>query len=318
MPQHFHVFNGDADGICSMVQLYRANPNLNATIITGRKRNINLLKDLNVNTNDELTVLDISMRSNADDVARLLQAGAKIFYADHHHPGNIPDHPNLVAHIDTSSETCTAVIVDDLLKGKYRAWAVTAAFGDNFHQLALLKADAYDFPIDDLKELGTLLNYNGYGASIEDLHFHPADLYREVRDFDTPMQFLAENPAPYLKLREGFSNDIELAMNAKTIDQTEKTLVIELADCASSRRVSGVYGNQLAQETPERAHAILTKKDNDAYVVSVRAPLTQRENADTLCLQFETGGGRSAAAGINHLPENELSRFVRLFRETYS
>ena len=132
------------------------------------------------------------------------------------------------------------------------------------------------------------------------------------------MQFLAENPAPYLKLREGFSNDIEQAKNAKTIDKTEKTLVIELSDCASSRRVSGVYGNQLAQETPERAHAILTKKDNDAYVVSVRAPLTQRENADTLCLQFETGGGRSAAAGINHLPENELSRFVRLFRETYS
>jgi hypothetical protein len=32
-----------------------------------------------------------------------------------------------------------------------------------------------------------------------------------------------------------------------------------------------------------------------------------------LCSQFDSGGGRKGAAGINHLPESELGRFVALF-----
>ena len=32
-----------------------------------------------------------------------------------------------------------------------------------------------------------------------------------------------------------------------------------------------------------------------------------------LCRQFESGGGRKAAAGINHLPEADYERFVAAF-----
>ena len=39
---NFDVFNGDADGIISLVQLRLASP-LNSTLITGYKRDINLL-----------------------------------------------------------------------------------------------------------------------------------------------------------------------------------------------------------------------------------------------------------------------------------
>ena len=48
-----------------------------------------------------------------------------------------------------------------------------------------------------------------------------------------------------------------------------------------------------------------------------RAPKQRREGADTLCLQFATGGGRAGAAGINHLAEADLDRFVEAFRSTF-
>ena len=314
---NFHVFNGDADGICSMVQLYLANPQPDAVIVTGRKRDINLLNRVNVSSSDNVVVLDISMRSNMSDLVRILDSGAQVFYADHHNAGDIPNHKNLLARIDTSPEMCTAILVDNHIKGLYRAWAVTAAFGDNFPKLAREKAEGRNLPLESLERLGILLNYNGYGASVEDLHFDPADLYKELRDFDTPMKFLEAKPEIYAKLDNGYETDMQNAQSAKVVDETESGLVLELPDTASSRRVSGVYGNELAQQFPQRAHVILTKKSCENYLVSVRAPLSDRTGADTLCLQFETGGGRSAAAGINHLPAENLDTFITAFKKSF-
>jgi hypothetical protein len=36
-----------------------------------------------------------------------------------------------------------------------------------------------------------------------------------------------------------------------------------------------------------------------------------------LCEQFASGGGREAAGGINFLPQADLERFVKAFRQTY-
>ncbi len=312
----YDVFNGDADGIVSLVQLRRADPRPNAKLVTGRKRDIELLARVPARAGDRVTVLDVSMRSNAADLDRILKDGASVFYADHHNAGDIPEHKGLQARIDTSPEMCTAMIIDAYLGGAFRAWAVTAAFGDNFPVLATRKADGLDLPLETLERLGILINYNGYGASVDDLHFHPADLYKHLADFDTPMDFLSGGKEIFEKLDGGYRADMAAAAAAKVISQSETGLVLELDDCASSRRVSGVYGNELAQEHPDRAHAILTRNDG-SYVVSVRAPLSRRTGADTLCLQFETGGGRSAAAGINQLPESDVDRFVEAFQSAF-
>jgi len=53
------------------------------------------------------------------------------------------------------------------------------------------------------------------------------------------------------------------------------------------------------------------------YLVSIRAPLNNRVGADEVCRQFDTGGGRAAAAGINCLPTSELSRFVDALAARY-
>ncbi|EKO3612062.1 DHH family phosphoesterase, partial [Vibrio metschnikovii] len=77
---HYDVFNGDADGIIALLQLRLAEP-IESQLVTGVKRDIQLLKKLTVNPGDSLTVLDISMAKNAFDLQRLLSEGASVFYA---------------------------------------------------------------------------------------------------------------------------------------------------------------------------------------------------------------------------------------------
>ncbi len=311
----YDVFNGDADGIISLVQLRLAEPR-DAKLVTGRKRDIKLLSRVDVKAGDHVTVLDISMRSNAEDLQRILAGNASVFYVDHHNAGDIPKHPNLNAVIDTSPEMCTAMLINEVLDGEYLPWAVTAAYGDNFPALAKRKAVGLNLPMNKLARLGMLVNYNGYGGSVADLHIHPADLYRALIPFKTPMAFLEENSEVYQRLDQGYETDLSQAQQAREIDKSDSGLVITLPDAAGSRRISGVFGNQLAQDNPNRAHAILTEQ-KDGFLVSIRAPISKREGADTLALQFETGGGRSAAAGINHLRESELDRFIEAFRAAF-
>ena len=133
--QFYDIFNGDADGICALQQLRLEEPRA-AVLVTGVKRDVRLLERVNAAAGDELTVLDVSLRANAAELARLLGGGAHCRYFDHHAAGDIPQHPNLKAVIDTAPDTCTSLIVDGYLSGRQRPWAVVAAFGDNLAEPA--------------------------------------------------------------------------------------------------------------------------------------------------------------------------------------
>ncbi len=312
---NYDVFNGDADGIISLVQLRLSDPR-EAQLVTGRKRDINLLDRVSAKTGDRVTVLDISLRSNQKDLKRILDEGAAVLYFDHHNAGEGVDHPQLETHINTAGEICTAVLVDNYLNGAHRAWAVAASYGDNFPAMAERLAHGHDLPLEALKNLGEMANYNGYGATEADLHFHPADLYREMAGFATPMEFLSEKPGVIGKLNQGYADDFKMAEGSKTLTTDSSGEIRVLPDAAASRRISGMFGNQLAQENPDRAHAILTEQEG-GFLVSIRAPISTRSGADTLALQFETGGGRAAAAGINHLQTRDIDRFVEAFRKAF-
>jgi len=90
-----------------------------------------------------------------------------------------------------------------------------------------------------------------------------------------------------------------------------------LPDTHWARRVSGIYANDLVQQYPDRAHAMLTVRPAGGFLVSVRAPLNNKSGADELCRQFDTGGGRKAAAGINFLPEEQYDAFVQAFKTAF-
>ena len=313
------VFNGDADGICALLQLRLADP-IDANLVTGVKRDIQLLDKIKVLRGDHVTVLDISMEKNLPQLRHILDTGASVFYVDHHQPGEIPQHPALKAIIDTDPNVCTSLLVDRYLNGAYRAWAVTAAFGDNMNSSAVSVAKTLsisDEQLQQLQEIGICINYNGYGTSIEDLHFPPAELYRELSAYKSPFDFIADSQSAYEKLRSGYYQDMDSAQKTRP-EYSDKSVAVYLLPAATwARRVSGVFGNQLANQNPDRAHAVVYNREQGGYVVSVRAPLNNRTGADELCGKFPTGGGRRGAAGINHLLEDELENFVDAFKRQY-
>lgn len=318
--RHFDAFNGDADGICALIQLRRAEPK-ESVLVTGVKRDINLLKRVDAVSGDTVTALDVAFEKNSADAARILEAGASIFYADHHNPGDLPNHPALESHINTAPDTCTSLIIDRLLGGQYHAWAITAAFGDNLTDVAQNLADQSGFTAEQavvLKKLGVCINYNGYGASLDDLFYHPAELYQLMDAFDTPFDFIEALPEVFETLANGYDSDMASAASLAPIRETSTAATFMLPNEQWARRVSGVYGNDLANRSPSRAHAVITEKADDAYQVSVRAPLTNKSGADELVKQFPTGGGRKGAAGINALPKEQLDAFISAFEAQYS
>ena len=315
--QFYDIFNGDADGICALQQLRLEEPRA-TTLVTGVKRDVRLLDRVSAAAGDELTVLDISLKANAGGVARLLGAGARLRYFDHHAPGEIPRHANLKAFIDVAPDTCTSLIVDRYLNGRQRLWAVVAAFGDNLAGPAQRAAADLDLDAADLqrlRELGECINYNAYGETIDDLHYPPADLYETLRHYRDPRDFIEGEPV-FEVLKNALADDFDRARAIAPKMATENAALIILPDAAWSRRIHGLIANQLARRHPRRAHAVLVS-ESGRYTVSVRAPLDKPYGADALCSKFETGGGRQAAAGINRLSEADYARFVAEFTQAF-
>jgi hypothetical protein len=316
--KYIDVFNGDADGICALHQMRLSKP-VDSQLVTGVKRDISLLKKVQANAGDQLLVLDISLDKNRNELLPLLEQQVKVEYFDHHFSGEIPQNPGLTAHIDTDPNTCTSLLVNQHLNSQYLAWAVTAAFGDNLHTSARTAAQPLNLNQDQLAALellGTCINYNGYGASLDDLIFTPDALYNKIKPYADPFDFIASDKN-YQTLVDGYQQDLARAEACQADYQSTSHSLSVLPDEKWARRVSGVYANALATANPDRAHAMLTRQGNDSFLVSVRAPLNNKTGADELCRQFDTGGGRKAAAGINHLPVSDYDRFLQKFTEAF-
>ena len=311
----YDLFNGDADGICSLIQLRLAEPR-DAVLVTGIKRDIKLLDQIDPKAGDRVTVLDVSMEKNQAGLARALEVGASVFYTDHHCSGDIPEHPRLSAHINTAATTCTSLIVNQLLEGKYQDWAIVGAFGDNISEVAQTLADQVGYSDEQkitLRMLGVAMNYNGYGASVDDLFYHPAELYQLAAAYQSPFDFIDERAYVYEALTVGYQADLKQGLSIAPIKSSNKAAMITLPKEKWARRISGVLGNELANQYPDRAHAILTEREElvdgaPTYQVSIRAPKNNLVGADTIAMKFG-GGGRTGAAGINRLITKDLDAF---------
>ncbi|MFT5225756.1 MAG: hypothetical protein ACI8XX_001508 [Polaribacter sp.] len=310
----YDVFNGDADGICALQQLRLHTPK-QSVLITGLKRDIDLLSRVDASSGDEIAVLDVSLEKNRAALDRVLNVGANVFYADHHFSGEIPEHQRLDVHIDVAADTCTSLIVNKYLHGANARWAVVGAFGDNFDQAAqdlgssigLLESE-----LAQLQQLGICLNYNGYGFELDDLMYHPKVLFQMINPYSDPLDFIALESG-YGKLLAQFQADMNMAedFSPKTSNANGATYL--LPNKSWAKRVVGVMGNELAKKYPDRAHALLVDMGNGGYRVSVRAPYNRKFGADDLCRMFQSGGGRKAAAGINQLEFKLLSEFEAQF-----
>lgn len=317
MAHNYDVFNGDADGICALHQLRLYSP-ASTHLVTGVKRDIELLRRVPDGA-AEVLVLDISLDANVVDLRRLLDAGARVDYYDHHSADCAFEHANLRLHCDGSPELCTSILVDHELGGRYRLWAVVAAFGDNLEQLAhrmALEMGLRDEAIAALLRLGQTLNYNAYGECTEDLHMAPEALYREVSGYENPFDFIAASDT-YRHLREGYREDCARLHALQPYLERPGGAIYLLPATAWARRISGVLANRLAARRDGGSFAVLNERTDGSYLVSVRSGAPSLRSACGLCRQFEGGGGRVAAAGVNRLPREQLAAFMKRFCEYF-
>lgn len=314
---NYDVFNGDADGICALHQLRLHTPADN-TLVTGVKRDIELLRRVPDDA-AQVVVLDISLDANAGELRRLLDGGAQVDYYDHHSADCAFEHPGLRLHCDGSPDVCTSILVDRQLGGRYRLWAVAAAFGDNLELVGQKMAQELglrDDAIAELSQLGQTINYNAYGECTEDLHIAPAALYRELSGYENPFAFIAAS-AVYRDLREGYREDCARLHELQPYLERPGGAIYLLPATPWSRRVSGVLANRLAARRDGSSFAVLNERADGSYLVSVRSGAPSLHSACGLCQQFDSGGGRVAAAGINHLPRQELASFMKRFCEYF-
>lgn len=317
---YFDVFNGDADGLCALVQLRQHTP-LDSTLVTGVKRDISLLKCVQAQAGDVVTVLDVSWDKNHEAAQQLLDAGAHIRYFDHHRADKLMQHEKLQTNINTAANTCTSLIVNAHLDNAYTGWGIVGAFGDNLFDSAcnLAKTGNYTAAqLGQLQELGTLINYNAYGESEADLYFAPTALFAKMRGFAKPLHFIAKQTDTVATLRQGYADDMHAAESTQAMLSTEHVAVFVLPDAAWARRVSGVWSNNLANAHPDRAHAVLTHKSDGTLQASVRAPLNNKQGADVFCSRYPSGGGRAAAAGINAIAPDDVEQVAKDFAVFYA
>jgi hypothetical protein len=314
----YYAFNGDADGLCALQQIRLAGAP-SGVLVTGVKRDIALLERVKAAAGDDCTVLDVSLDVNRAGLLSLLAAGVSVRYFDHHFAGEVPAHPGLEAHLDPSPQVCTSLLVDRWLGGAFRRWAVVGVFGDGLteegHELA--RAAAISPPsAERLRQLGVAVNYNAYGETIADLHVAPVALAEEMAGYGDPLDF-AEHSIAYRCLAQGFESDMEMARGLAPARAGQGSVVFVLPDAAWARRASGTLANDLAKKFADRAVAIVSPKSDGGYLVSVRVPRDAAVGADTFCRRFPSGGGRKAAAGINHLPAAEFEAFAAAFEEQF-
>ncbi len=317
-----YAFNGDADGLCALVQLRLAEgdglESPGDLLVTGVKRDIQLLARVQAKAGDDCTVLDVSLDSNREDLLRLLASGVRVRYFDHHFAGEIPHHPRLEASIDAGREFCTSILVDRALEGRHRRWAAVGAFGDHLTKQARQLAESAgvkDTGVDELAHLGIVLNYNAYGESISDLHAAPDMLAAEMLCYRDPLDFV-HCSGWYSRLCRGYDDDMERARHVVPTHAAPGAILVELPDEAWARRTSGTLANGLADAHPTSAIAIVSRR-TDGYVVSLRVPSDSSIGADEFCRRFPTGGGRRAAAGINRLPSSHLAEFRHAFEAQF-
>lgn len=318
---HYYAFNGDADGLCALQQLRLADMSgaASVTLVTGVKRDIQLLQRIAAVAGDQVTVLDVSLDQNRSDLMRLLETGASVRYFDHHHVGELPRHPRFAPYIDEAADVCTSIMVDRHLGGRHQGWAIVAAFGDNLKQVAGKMAQAAGVNAQAMaifEKLGVYLNYNAYGETIADLHIDPVDLAARMLPFTDPLEFVRDSPT-FAQLAAGYEDDMGKARRLAPIRQVPGATLMLLPDAPWARRAIGVLANELMHAHPDSALGILSPKMHGGFTVSVRVPAHSPKGAADFCRTFETGGGRKLAGGINHLPELAVDQFACSFEACF-
>src|SRR5206468_7394872 len=113
-----------------------------------------------------------------------------------------------------------------------------------------------DGRIDALRDLGESLTYNAYGDAVSDLIIPPAALFHVMRPYTDPFRFIRTEPI-VRRLSEARRDDLAMASEVDPALTFDHATLYLLPDAAWSRRVIGVFANELANRFPDLAHAVV-------------------------------------------------------------
>jgi hypothetical protein len=201
------------------------------------------------------------------------------------------------------------------IAGRHVGWALAGAYGDNLPEVASALAAEAGVGASEataLRRMGELLNYNGYGTRLEDLHYHPAELLRALIGAADPLA-AATGSVELRRLAEGLEDDLAAARAIKPATAGGCAAAFILPDAPWSRRVLGTWANEVSRTFPDRAHLFLCPDGEGTLTVSVRAARSRPRFAADFCRRYRNGGGREAAAGINRLDPADGDALVRDF-----
>lgn len=311
-------FNGDADGICSVLQFIRSNFIIDS-FFTSYKRDQALLRHGKTLKNANILVFDLELAKNIASVKKILDNGCNVTWFDHHGKDEkniFLGCANFSPNIDTSSNTNTSLIVykffnnSELLK-----WAIVGLFGDNIDNIALSYCKSLNLSAEEiliLTDLGKLINYNSYGENLNDLIMDPYEILNQAKHFKDPITF-NKQIGIVASLKQNSLEDLESALS----HYKEGDNIVFLPNLPWAKRVYGMFGNYLTKYSSTEPFAVLVDIGEDNYLVSVRAPLTNPIGAGDLCSLFPTGGGRGGAGGINRLHKDYLNKFIQAFQRHF-
>ena len=315
---NYDVFNGDTDGIFAWHQLRLAHPR-DATLVTGVKRDVDLVGRVEAGEGDLVTVMDVSHAKNRKDVQRLLDSGATVEYFDHHDPGELIVHHNITYHINTEPNVSTGLIVNSHVNGKNRLWSVATAFGDNHMDLAMNMAKSENLSEEQttlLKQIGLVVNYNSYGQTVEDLFFSPEEIAKAVKACGSDVFRFTEQSNIFPTLLENFSADMSSAVCQEPYSISDNAVIYTLPNEAWTHRVMGSFSNHLVSTNKDLACAIAVLNSDGTYRISVRSSINNPHGAGNLCKKFG-GGGREKAGGVNNLNASDLDIFKKEFERSF-
>jgi len=299
------VCNGDADGLCSVLQ-WRLHDTRESTILTLLNNETSLAGRVHTRPGDEFLICDVPLEPNRSTLKKLLDGGARVQYVNHQFTDDVPWHPQFQATVDSSENACSSLIVDRLLHGKYREWALVGTYGKRLTLVADQLATDMGLLGNDkirLRELGELISYNACVANVKDACIEPAALYDRLSRYPQPMDFL-KSESLICEIDAVRREDIYRASELTPYWQDVDASVYVLPDTPWAHRIASGLDQRIAADDPTRAHAFLRPVENGHFDVKVRAA---RSAAAAI------RGERPCAWVVEHLPQGEIDHFIRAF-----
>jgi hypothetical protein len=304
---------GDANGLCSLLQWRLHQPKQSSTLaLLGRESRLDGL--IQASPGDDVLLCDIPMQANRSTLMQLLDSGAQIQYLSHQIGEESLWHPQLQYIEDAPQDSCTSLMVDRILDGKYRQWALVGAYGKRCNASADKLASSVGLPAHErarLRELGELINYNACSVDGQNACIPPVDLYSLMSGYQQAMDFL-QSESVASELESVRREDLERAEQIAPYWQDAHASVYVLPDTPWAHRVAGGLGTHLSANEPTRAHAFLRPAANGCFMTRVHAA-RNNPNGGLTFTDAQADDDCQRAWVIEHLPDQEIDHFISAF-----